>query len=69
MKLGLVKLLQKRFDVCEEAYVPDRLLPSFTQIEHENSRNANASVKCPVEVGPYTVSQTVALPKEIPRGM
>ncbi|PPQ64423.1 hypothetical protein CVT26_002130 [Gymnopilus dilepis] len=49
VKLGLVKLLQKRFDVCEEA------------------RAANASVQCPVEKGAYTVEQTVALPKEIPK--
>ncbi|KAJ7038096.1 ML domain-containing protein [Mycena alexandri] len=50
VKLGLVKLLQKKFDVCEEA------------------RNVNASVSCPVQPGPYTVEQTVALPKEIPKG-
>jgi len=49
VKLGLVKILQKRFDVCEEA------------------RSANASVQCPVEKGTYTVEQTVALPKEIPK--
>ncbi|KIM48128.1 hypothetical protein M413DRAFT_439848 [Hebeloma cylindrosporum] len=49
VKLGLVKLLHKRFDVCEEA------------------RAANASVRCPVQPGPYTVEQTVALPKEIPK--
>ncbi|KAJ7110120.1 MD-2-related lipid-recognition domain-containing protein [Mycena epipterygia] len=50
VKLGLIKLLQKKFDVCEEA------------------RNKNATVSCPVEPGPYTVVQTVALPKEIPQG-
>ncbi|KAF5313996.1 hypothetical protein D9611_006874 [Ephemerocybe angulata] len=49
VKLGLIKLLEKTFDVCEEA------------------RNANATVQCPVEVGPYVVEQTVELPKEIPR--
>jgi len=49
VKLGLIKLLSKRFDVCEEA------------------RSANVSIQCPVEEGKYTVSQTVALPKEIPR--
>ncbi|KAI9631962.1 ML domain-containing protein [Dioszegia hungarica] len=48
VKLGLVKLLQKTFDVCEEA------------------RNNNASVQCPVEAGPYKVTQTVELPREIP---
>ncbi|KAJ7783889.1 ML domain-containing protein [Mycena maculata] len=49
VKLGLIKLLQKTFDVCEEA------------------RNANATVSCPVEPGPYEVVQTVALPNEIPK--
>ncbi|PPQ88662.1 hypothetical protein CVT25_010238 [Psilocybe cyanescens] len=49
VKLGLVRILKKRFDVCEEA------------------RNANATIQCPVETGPYTVVQTVALPKEIPK--
>ncbi|KAF8622885.1 hypothetical protein AX15_006650 [Amanita polypyramis BW_CC] len=49
VKLGLVKLLHKQFDVCEEA------------------RKANVSVTCPVQPGPYTVEQTVMLPKEIPR--
>lgn len=32
------------------------------------SRNANASVQCPVEKGQYVVEQTVDLPKEIPPG-
>ncbi|CDZ96745.1 vacuole protein [Phaffia rhodozyma] len=49
VKLGLIKLLQKRFDVCDEA------------------ENANATVQCPVSPGSYEVSQTVELPKEIPR--
>ncbi|OAX42400.1 hypothetical protein K503DRAFT_847858 [Rhizopogon vinicolor AM-OR11-026] len=49
VKLGLIKLLTKTFDVCEEA------------------RGANASIQCPVEEGEYTVVQTVALPKEIPK--
>ncbi|KDQ63665.1 hypothetical protein JAAARDRAFT_148241 [Jaapia argillacea MUCL 33604] len=49
VKLGLVQLLKKRFDVCEEA------------------RNANASVQCPVSAGPYDITQTVALPREIPQ--
>lgn len=49
VKLGLIKLLQKEFDVCEEA------------------RHANASVQCPVQPGPYTVSETVELPQEIPK--
>jgi len=48
VKVGRIKLLQKEFDVCEEA------------------RNANATVQCPVEEGSYTVTHTVALPKQIP---
>ena len=32
-------------------------------------RNTKADVQCPVEAGDYEVSQTVALPKEIPQGM
>lgn len=31
-------------------------------------RNANATVQCPVKPGQYSVSQTVELPKEIPKG-
>lgn len=33
------------------------------------SRTANTSIQCPVEQGEYTVSHTVALPKEIPQGL
>lgn len=32
-----------------------------------DSDNANATLTCPVAPGAYTVSQTVELPKEIPR--
>ncbi|KAJ7107852.1 ML domain-containing protein [Mycena epipterygia] len=49
VKLGLIKLLQKEFGLCEEA------------------RTANSSIQCPVDKGTYTVSQTVALPAEIPK--
>lgn len=34
-----------------------------------HSRNANASIQCPVAEGKYTVTHTVDLPKEIPPGM
>jgi hypothetical protein len=34
---------------------------------HIYSRNANASVSCPVEPGPYTIVQSVELPKEVPK--
>lgn len=33
------------------------------------SRNANASIQCPVEEGKHVVSHKVALPKEIPQGL
>ncbi|KAF8338018.1 ML domain-containing protein [Cantharellus anzutake] len=49
VKLGVIKLLQKTFDVCEEA------------------RHNNATIQCPVEADHYTVVQTVALPKDIPK--
>ncbi|PPR00490.1 hypothetical protein CVT24_005550 [Panaeolus cyanescens] len=49
VKLGLIKILSKTFDLCEEA------------------RKANATIQCPIEPGQYTVTQTVALPKEVPR--
>lgn len=49
VKLGLIKLLQKTFDVCQEAV------------------DANATVRCPVAPGTYSISQTVELPKEIPK--
>ncbi|KIJ38436.1 hypothetical protein M422DRAFT_176542, partial [Sphaerobolus stellatus SS14] len=49
VKLGLIQLLKKEFDLCEEA------------------RGANVTVQCPVEPGTYTIEQTVALPKEIPK--
>jgi ML domain len=32
------------------------------------SRNADIDVKCPIQEGEYNVTQTVALPKEIPPG-
>ncbi|KAJ6492204.1 ML domain-containing protein [Mycena sanguinolenta] len=49
VKVGRIKLLQKTFDICEEA------------------RNANASISCPVPPGPYSIVQTVELPKEVPK--
>ncbi|PWN44447.1 hypothetical protein IE81DRAFT_272865, partial [Ceraceosorus guamensis] len=48
VKLGLIKLLTRRFDVCEEA------------------KKNDAEVQCPVEAGEYKITQTVALPREIP---
>jgi len=49
VKVGRIKLLEKTFDLCEEA------------------RNANATVSCPVEPGPYSIIQSVELPKEVPK--
>ncbi|GAA5895920.1 sterol transporter [Sporobolomyces salmoneus] len=49
VKLGLIKLLTKTFDVCEEL------------------DNANATLRCPIAPGTHTITQTVALPREIPR--
>ncbi|GAA5887664.1 hypothetical protein JCM16303_003719 [Sporobolomyces ruberrimus] len=49
VKLGLIKLLTKQFDVCQEL------------------DNANATLRCPISAGTHTITQTVALPREIPR--
>jgi len=49
VKIGLIKLLHKQYDICEEA------------------QSINATVRCPVERDNYVVTQTVALPKEIPK--
>lgn len=78
VKLGLIKLLQRRFDICEEAcvpaQVPSKLHRSFSRLTSTLilapalcSDNANASLTCPVKPGHYTLTQTVELPKEIPR--
>ena len=66
VKIGLIKLLQKKFDLCEEAYVVLHLLIAlYLKLLR---RKANATVQCPVKPGSYHVEQTVALPKEIPPG-
>ncbi|GAA5855048.1 hypothetical protein JCM5353_005673 [Sporobolomyces roseus] len=49
VKLGLIKLLTKQFDVCQEL------------------DNANATLRCPIAPGTHSITQTVALPREIPR--
>ncbi|KAJ7785181.1 ML domain-containing protein [Mycena maculata] len=33
----------------------------------EEAEKANATISCPVEPGPYTIVQTVELPKEVPK--
>jgi hypothetical protein len=50
VKLGLIKLLTKEFDICEEA------------------EKADLDIKCPVQPGDYTLTHTVAIPKEAPPG-
>ncbi|GAA5930231.1 sterol transporter [Sporobolomyces koalae] len=49
VKLGLIKLLTKQFDVCDEL------------------DNSNATLRCPIAPGTHSITQTVALPREIPR--
>ncbi|KAG8954980.1 Phosphatidylglycerol/phosphatidylinositol transfer protein [Tulasnella sp. 424] len=69
VKLGLVKLLSKRFDICEEAYVMKfeaQVAATYTYLIFL-SEKANADIQCPVEQGYHKVVQTVDLPKEIPR--
>lgn len=71
VKLGLVKLLQKRFDICQEAWV--LTISSFLFANRflmlKRSREADATVRCPVAPGSHTIEQKVKLPKEIPKGM
>ncbi|KAI5475526.1 phosphatidylglycerol/phosphatidylinositol transfer protein, Npc2p [Pseudohyphozyma bogoriensis] len=48
VKLGLIKLLTKTFDICDEL------------------SNANATLQCPIQPDDYSITQTLALPEEIP---
>lgn len=64
----MIKLLQKEFDVCEEAYVKISWCIA-TILTPSPRRKANASIQCPVKEGTHKVTQTVTLPKEIPPGM
>jgi hypothetical protein len=68
VKLGLIKILQKQFDLCDEAYVSVIFAVSEMPTLSYLRRNANTSVQCPVEQGKYEVVHTVALPREIPQG-
>lgn len=68
VKLGLIKILQKQFDLCEEAYVSVIFAVSEMLTLSYLRRNANTTVQCPVQEGNYEVVHTVALPKEIPQG-
>jgi hypothetical protein len=67
VKVGVIKILQKEFDLCEEACV----LSSYSECPADriSSRKAHASISCPVEKGEHTVEHTVELPKEIPKGI
>lgn len=75
VKLGLIKLLTKRFDLCEElsvfgshtALAPGKL-PELTFGLCDCSANINSSLACPIDPGVYSFTHTVALPNEIPRG-
>lgn len=68
VKLGLIKLIHKQFDVCEEACVSSFALLT-SESDTARRRKSDVDIQCPVAKGPYNVSQTVALPKEIPPGM
>ncbi|KAH7354989.1 ML domain-containing protein [Rhexocercosporidium sp. MPI-PUGE-AT-0058] len=48
VKLGLIKLFQKQFNICEEL------------------DGGDVTLRCPIQKGTYTLSQTVKLPREIP---
>ncbi|KAL0961369.1 hypothetical protein HGRIS_006325 [Hohenbuehelia grisea] len=50
VKVGLIVLLRKTYDLCEIA------------------RDANFSLQCPVEEGPYSIEEDVALPNQLPPG-
>ncbi|CEP17040.1 hypothetical protein [Parasitella parasitica] len=52
VKIGVVQLLRKTFDICDELQ------------KHED----DVALQCPIEKGALTVTQKVTLPKEIPRG-
>ncbi|EEB89851.1 hypothetical protein MPER_12009 [Moniliophthora perniciosa FA553] len=70
VKLGLIKLLNKEFDVCKEAYA------AFPSLSHSFALTCAPALSdvmqmllcnAPVDPGDYTVTQTVDLPKEIPK--
>ncbi|KAG2194013.1 hypothetical protein INT46_001174 [Mucor plumbeus] len=52
VKLGVVQLLRKKFDIC---------------VELEKNKD-DVELQCPIEKGDLSVTQKVTLPKEIPRG-
>jgi hypothetical protein len=68
VKIGFIKLLQKQFDICEEACVLSCVTWLLPNAGPHPSENANATLRCPVQSDDYVIVQTVALPKEIPKG-
>lgn len=69
VKLGYIKLLQKRFDVCEEACVVRLFTNLYLRMNALLDREkADLDLQCPVAPGSHTIVHTETLPKEIPRG-
>ena len=68
VKLGLIKVLHKEVDLCEEAYVLYLILRCGSLIGTLFSRSAEVDISCPVEPGTYKVKHTVELPSQIPPG-
>ncbi|KAI8087726.1 ML domain-containing protein [Gilbertella persicaria] len=52
VKFGVVKLLHKKFDICNEL----------------EKKKDDVELQCPIDQGDLTVTQKVTLPKEIPKG-
>ncbi|KAI8888984.1 hypothetical protein K501DRAFT_282586 [Backusella circina FSU 941] len=51
VKLGVVTLIKKRFDICDELY------------KHKD----DVKLQCPITKGDHTIVQKIQLPKETPR--
>jgi hypothetical protein len=68
LKVGLVKVLQKEFNLCQEAYVCRSQIHVAVAHLALGSREANLTMQCPVATGDFKVAHTVTLPKEIPPG-
>ncbi|KAI8380711.1 ML domain-containing protein [Blakeslea trispora] len=51
VKMGVVQLLHKRFDICKEL----------------DKNKDDVEIQCPINSGDLTVTQKVTLPKEIPK--
>ena len=70
VKLGIIKLVERRFDLCDEAYVSSAS-PSSDLIVNARaicSQKDNYEVTCPVKRGTYTVKKSFTLPPEVPKG-